>query len=474
MDTRLIAKNAAALGISGVLAKAITAVVGIFVTRYLGPGPYGDYSSAYAFVGTIILFAELGLSQLMVQDCSRDPSALPGYFGNTLLVKAIVSVLCFIVMVIFMFPAGYNDTVKAMIVILGVAVCFNAMNQSVYNYYQAVQKLYLAAGFQFLTTFIIAILTLAVIIAGKGVVSITVTHLITYILISILIALALKNEIRPRIDLASVFPMIRRGLAFGIHRLFYNTFSQLSILVLSLTVSNVEVGIYSAAYKLVLMLIFLPSLATSALYPILYQLGEKDKRSHMATTEKVFKVLSGIGIPGSVLIFVLSEPIIHWLYAGKFDESIPILMVVAWFFALECISFSLGDVLTTTNHQWQRTMVQGSALVLLFVLIMVLTKLVGLMGAAYALIIVEGYIFLSYYILVRRGVYKIRIWRQLPLIIFASLIMAGIAWPVKGLNPFIAAVLAGIVYCCLLVAFDRDFRKIGKYLWNLKNIRGKK
>ena len=225
MDTRLIAKNAAALGISGVLAKAITAVVGIFVTRYLGPGPYGDYSSAYAFVGTIILFAELGLSQLMVQDCSRDPSALPGYFGNTLLVKAIVSVLCFIVMVIFMFPAGYNDTVKAMIVILGVAVCFNAMNQSVYNYYQAVQKLYLAAGFQFLTTFIIAILTLAVIIAGKGVVSITVTHLITYILISILIALALKNEIRHRIDLASIFPMIRRGLAFGLHRLIYNTFS---------------------------------------------------------------------------------------------------------------------------------------------------------------------------------------------------------------------------------------------------------
>lgn len=474
MDTRLIAKNAAALGISGVLAKAISAVVGIFVTRYLGPGPFGDYSSAYAFVGTIILFAELGLSQLMVQDGSRNPSVLPRYFGNTLFVKALMSVLCLMVMLIFMFPAGYNSTVKTMIVVLGVAVCFNAMNQSVYNYYQAVQKLYLAAGFQFLTTFLIAILTLAVIVSGRGVVSITVTHLITYLLISILILAALKKEIRPRIDLGSVALMIKRGLPFGIHRLFYNTFSQLSILVLSLTVSNVEVGIYSAAYKLVLMLIFLPSLMTSALYPILYQLGDTDKRSHMATTEKVFKVLSGIGLPGSVLIFVLAGPLIQWLYAGKFDQSIPILMVVAWFFALECISFSLGDVLTTTNHQWQRTLVQGSALVLLFVLIMVLTRLVGLMGAAYALIIVEGYIFLSYYILVRKGVYKIRIWRQLPLIIIASLIMAAIAWLLRGWHPIISAALAGIVYCGILIALDKDFRKIGKYLWNLKNVRGKK
>jgi O-antigen/teichoic acid export membrane protein len=353
MDTRLIAKNAAALGISGILAKAVTAVVGIFVTRYLGPGPFGDYSTAYAFVGTIILFAELGISQLMVQDGSRDPSVLPRYFGNTLFVKTIAALVCFVCMIIFMFPAGYNPTVRAMVAVLGIAVCFNALNQSAYNYYQAVQKLYLAAGFQLLTAILIAGLTLAVMLSGLGVVAITVTHLATYVLISFLIVLALKKEIRPRADLQSVFPMIKSALPFGIHRLFYNTFSQLSILVLSLTVSNVQVGIYSAAYKLVLMLIFLPSLMTSALYPILYRLGETDKESHMATMEKAFKVLSGIGIPGSVLIFVLAGPLVQWLYAGKFNESIPILMIVAWFFAFECVSFSLGDVLTTTNRQWQ-------------------------------------------------------------------------------------------------------------------------
>jgi len=464
LDTRLIVKNAAALGISGVLAKAIAAVVGIFVTRYLGPGPFGDYSTAYAFAGTFILFAELGISQLMVQDCSRNLTELPRYFGNTLFVKAVISIICFLLMVIFMFPAGYNTSTKEMVVVLGVAVSFNALNQSVYNYYQAVQKLYLAAAFQFLTTFLIGGLTIAVIFAGMGVVAITFTHLFTYILISMLLFFALRREIRPRVERSSLILMVRNGLPFGIHRIFYNIFFQLSILVLSLTASNVEVGIYSAAYKLVLMLIFLPSLMTSALYPVLYQLGETDKDGHRHTTEKVFKLLSGIGIPGSILIFVLAGPLTTWLYAGKFDESIPILMIVSWFFALECMSFSLGDVLTTTNHQWQRTIVQGSALVLMFILIMVLNPLFGISGTAYALIIVEIFIFCGYYLLVRKGVYKIRIWRQLPSIMLASLLMAGTAWLTNSFHPLISAVMAGIIYCLALVILDRDFRKIGEFV----------
>lgn len=465
MDTRLIVKNATALGISGVLAKAIAAVVGIFVTRYLGPGPFGDYSTAYAFVGTFILFAELGISQLMVQEGSRNEGVLPQYFGNTLFVKSILVILCIIIMIICMFPAGYSTTVKTMIVILGAAVCFNALNQSVYNYYQAVQKMYLAAGFQFLTTVLIGVLTLVVIFSGLGVVAITATHLLSYVIISILLYLALKGKVKPRIELNSLPGMVKNGLPFGIHRIFYYMFFQLSILILSLTTTNVEVGIYSAAYKLMLMLVFIPSLMTSAIYPVLYQLGESDRDKHQYTTEKVFKVLSAVGIAGSVLIFTLAEPLVEWLYAGKFNESIPILMIVSWFLALECMSFSLGDVLTTTNRQWQRTLVQGSALLFLFILIMALNPSLGIYGAAYALIIVEVYIFLAYYLLVRGGVYKMRIWQQLPVILLASLLMAGTAWIFQGWNPLLTSTLAGIVFCTVLVVLDRDFKRIGSYVF---------
>lgn len=459
----MIAKNATALGISGILAKAITAVVGILVTRYLGPAAYGDYSAAYAFVGMIILFSEWGISQLMVQDGSRNLEVLPRYFGNTLLFKGFLGIICYIFMLIFMFPAGYSSTVKTMIVVVGVAFVFNALNQSVYNYYQAVQKMYIAAGFQFLTTVLVGGITLLVIFAGKGVVAITFAHLISYILISFLLFLALRPQIKPEVDLKSLPGMVKRGLPFGTHRIFYYIFLQLSLVVLSMTTTNVELGIFAAAYKLILILIFIPSLLTSALYPLLYQLGESDKERHQFTIEKVFKILSAVGIAGSVLLFVLADPLTKWLYAGKFNESIPILMIVCWFLALECMSFSLGDVLTTTNRQLQRTLVQGSALLMLFILILVGYPYLGIHGVAYAVILVEVYIFLLYYFLVRRGLYKIRIWRQLPITLFASLLMAGTAWMLKSWNPIITSAIAGTVFCSILVVLDRDFRRIGNF-----------
>ena len=463
MNTRLIIKNATALGISGFVAKAITAVVGIVVTRYLGPAAYGDYSAANAYVGTIILFAELGISQYMVQEGSRNLAVLPRYFGSTLLVKTTLCVVCYLLMLALMFPAGYSSTVKTLIVIAGLGVCFNALNQSVYNYYQAVQKLYLAAWFQFLTTFLIAVLTVIVLMAGLGVVEITFTHLLTYVIISVLLYLALRKEVKPEFQIRGLSTTIKKALPFGIHRIFYYMFAQLSILVLSLITTNVDVGIYSAAYKLILILIFIPSLMTSAVYPVLYQLGVSDTSKHRDIVEKMFKVLAAVGIAGSTLIFVLAEPLVVWLYDGKFNDSVPILMIVTWLLAFECMSFALGDVLTTTNRQWQRTVIQGCALAILFALIVALYPSLGIYGAAYAVILVEGFIFLCYYIIVRKNVYKIRLLRQLPATGIAALIMGLCAWALQSYHPILAAAAAGSVFVVLIVALDKDFRKIGRY-----------
>jgi O-antigen/teichoic acid export membrane protein len=212
------------------------------------------------------------------------------------------------------------------------------------------------------------------------------------------------------------------------------------------------------------MLIFLPSLMTSAIYPVLYQLGVSDKDRHRQTEEKVFKMLSAVGIPCSMLLCVLAAPITIWLYKGAFGQSIPVLMIVSWFLAFECMSFTLGDVLTTTDRQWQRAFVQGTALIRLYALTKLFYASWGIFGAAYAIMVIEVYIFIGYYILVRFGVYKIRIFRQLPLIIVSSAAMGFFAYLLRSLNPLLVCCLAGTVYLCLMGILDQDFRKVGIYL----------
>ncbi|MDQ7095574.1 flippase [Desulfosporosinus sp. PR] len=463
MELRLVLKNAAALSLASVLSKAITAVVAIAVTRYLGPTVYGEYNSAVAFVSTFILFVDFGLSNYMVQEGSRDESALPLYLGNTLVFKTLTSLAIYGMMLVLM-PARYSLTIRSMVVVFGIASALNALDSSVYNYFQAKQQMYYAAMYQFLSTFLIGVLTIIVVVTKGNVVMITYAQTVAALVISLMLYVHLRRSIRLEFNWQRLLEMLKKGLPYGAAVIFLYVYFQIDMFMLSLMRTSREIGIYSAAYRLISVLLFIPGILTSVMYPVLFQLGVESHDKHRETIEKIFKVLSAVGIPGSVLLFVLANPLLTWLYSHRFQASIPIMMILCWFFALECLSFSLGDILTTTNRQWTRAWIQGGAAVLNIGINLYAIPRHGIYGASVATLITELYVFVMYYGVVRRQVYKVRIWRQLPVIVLASLVMALVAYLLRQLHPLASGGIAGIVYLLVLIALDHDFRRIGRYV----------
>ncbi|AFM43285.1 membrane protein involved in the export of O-antigen and teichoic acid [Desulfosporosinus acidiphilus SJ4] len=464
MELRLVLKNAAALSLASVLSKVITAVVAIAVARYLGPDIYGEYNSALAFVSTFILFVDFGLSNYMVQEGSRDESVLPLYLGNTLAFKTFTSLAIYGLMLVLM-PANYSMTTRGMVIVFGVASALNALDSSVYNYFQAKQQMYYAAMYQFLSTFLIGVLTIIVVVLKGKVIMITFAQMAATLIISILLYFHLRRDIRLKFNGQQLLEMLKKGLPYGAAVIFLYVYFQIDMFMLSLMRPVREVGIYSASYRLIAVLLFIPGILTSVIYPILFQLGVESHDKHRETIEKIFKVLSAVGIPGSVLLFVLANPLLSWLYSHRYQESIPIMMILCWFFALECLSFSLGDVLTTTNRQWTRAWIQGGAAVLNVGINLYAIPHYGIYGASIATLITELYVFVMYYGVVRHQVYKVRIWRQLPMIVFASAVMALAAYFLRFLHPLLSGGIAGIIYLVILVGFDHDFQRIGGYVW---------
>ncbi|MFZ3130811.1 MAG: oligosaccharide flippase family protein, partial [Desulfosporosinus sp.] len=128
MEARVILKNTMSLSIATVLARAISAIVGIFVTRYLGPTSAGEYTIALTYVSTVLLFTDFGMGQLMVQDGSRDPRKLPVYLGNTLVFRIILIALVNVGSYFIAKPLGYNLNIQTMIIIFGIANGLGALD----------------------------------------------------------------------------------------------------------------------------------------------------------------------------------------------------------------------------------------------------------------------------------------------------------------------------------------------------------
>lgn len=459
MNIRHVIKNTGALTVSTTLSRAMAFLIGIPLARYMGPESMGLYAAAYAFVNIFSYFNELGLSQLMVREGSRDSAKLPVYFGNALLVKMAAVVIVFMVMLLCLALTGFSRLKCELIIILGLAMAFNNINQTVYNYYQARQNMAAVAGFQFLESLLIAVLTLGVIfVTHQGVLAVTVTHLMTFALVSFLLLLATRKQVKPVADVPGIPRMIGAGLPFGLQRAVSSIIPNASVFVMSLLlVPDADVGLFRMAQSPVVALVFLPNAFINSIYPILFQLGAGDPLRHQTVMEKVFKILAAVGIPGSFLMCMTAPRIIGFLYGDKYAGSAMIFAVLSWHFALECLNYPLGDVLTTKNRQWQRAVLQGIGLALLVALTFWAQPRFGLMGSAWAILAVEAFLFLGYYIFIRLKMYPIRIWRQLPTVMAASLIMIGVAYLTRNWHPLFV-VSAAAAYVFVLFAIDKELR----------------
>lgn len=452
------------LSIATVLARAISAIVGIIVTRYLGPTSAGEYTIALTYVSTVLLFTDFGMGQLMVQDGSRDPRKLPVYLGNTLAFRIILIAIVNVASYFIAKPLGYNLNIQTMIIIFGIANGLGALNNMIYNYFQARQEMYIAALYQFLSTFFIGLGTILVLVKQLGVIQISLVQPVVIAVITLLLYRTVVKVNPLRVEWSAMGVMVRGGLPFGISYLFYYIYFQVATFMLSLMRTTAEVGTYSAAYRLMSVLLFIPGIVTSVLYPILYQLGAGDMEKHKQTVEKIFKFLTAIGLLISLLFFLLADPIIYFLYGAKFAAAGPALKLLSWFFLLEAMSFTIGDVLTTTNNQWTRTLIQGSAALGNVILNYFMIKQWGIYGASAATLITEVFILLAYLFAVRKKVYDITIARQLPGVLLAGLGLCAVVLLLPNANFFVSAFLAGIVYLILLDRLDKDVHKVFRYI----------
>ena len=61
-------KNTSWLFVEKILRMAVSLFVGVWVTRYLGPKQFGEYSYAISFVSFFLIIASLGLNEVLVRE----------------------------------------------------------------------------------------------------------------------------------------------------------------------------------------------------------------------------------------------------------------------------------------------------------------------------------------------------------------------------------------------------------------------
>ncbi len=219
---------------------------------------------------------------------------------------------------------------------------------------------------------------------------------------------------------------------------------QLDAFLISLYLSERDIGWYGAAQMIVLGFWMMATAIRTTLYPLMARINKEAPEKLPALYRRAHQYLLLAALPIAASITVLAQPIVQLVYAEGFDETVPALQIMIWAVVFAFINVPNARLVLVRNRQQQAGWMTGISMVVNVVLNLLLIPRLGIMGAAAARTAATAVLFLQLYIYSQR---YLDVDSILPLLIrpaLATVVMTAVIWPIRHL-PILWPIMTGII-----------------------------
>lgn len=447
-----LVKNTSVIFISQILSYVLGFFITMYTARYLGAEGYGILSLALSITGIFGILADLGLNTLMVREVARNKELADTYISNTFLMKMVLSILTFGLMFSVVNIIGYSSTVSTVIYLITFSVIVNAFTGVLNAVFQANEKMEYVSVSTILSSAAMLVGTAVGIYYHYDVIYFAMLYIISYGLVFIYISIMyLWKFSLPKIHIDMSFwkPTIKEAWPFGITSLSGTLYTYIDSIMLSIIQGNTVVGWYSAAYRLMLITLFIPNTVNTAIFPVMSRFYTSSRDSLNLMYERYFKYMLIIGIPMGFGTTILADKIIMLIFGSGYSQSVLALQILIWTMVFTFAGASFVQLLQSVNRQIVITKISIICVLINILLNLVLIPRYSYIGASFATLLTEvvlvAYIISTSYKL-GYGIPKKTVLKDFFKVLGATLIMSMFLIFFKDLNLFILIILAMIVY----------------------------
>ena len=465
MSVRRISKNIIALTTAEIISKILQFILFIYAARLLGKADFGKFSFALAFAMIAIIFADFGINTLLIREIARKKNLASKYFTNAFLTKAIFSILTFAATVFILSILSCPALTRNVVYIILMFTIISSFTELLYSIFRAFERMEFDALIKIIRMVILTSVGLYALFKGYGVIVLSFIFLFTELivfLIALKIGMVKFIKIRFDIDIEFIKQIVKKAFPFGLAIVFGSIYFYIDSVMLSAMKGDIEVAIYSVAYNLVLALLFVPTIYSNAIYPVLSRHFKSSKEKLVFIYKKSFKYMYIIGLPISVGLFMLANRIIVFFYSREYYASIFALKILAWFVFIKFLNFLTGIILSSIDKQKSRMISQGSTALFNIILNLILIPPLGFIGAAIATLITEIFLFIFYYGFVSKYLYVLNFIPVLIKPLIAVIMMGMYVYYVK-LDLLFLIPSAAIIYALVLLilkVFDKEDKNL--------------
>ncbi len=466
--TKIIAQNTAVQ----VVGKAASTLLGLFavgiMTRTLGAEKFGWYATATGFLQFIGILSDFGFTAITAKMLAENTFHSRHLLNNLFTWRFITAILFqgIAPLSILLFP--YPAPIKAAALIMSASFFAISLNQIFIGYYQSSLKM----GTQITGE----LLGRLILVAGLFMVSIKQYGFLSAMLIITIASIAytgylwykspgVKFEIDRTISKV-IFQKIWPTAITVICNVFY---LQGDRVILPLYVSQTDMAMYSAAYRVLDIVIQGAWMIMGILMPLVtFAWSKKILDEFRKKYQMSLDLVSLVLIPIMFGVFALAQPIMNLIGGAEFVNGSTVMRLLS--VAILGIAFGniFGYLALAINHQKQAIWIYFSDAILTTILYFVLIPRYGIYGAAIAAIFSEFYAGIGLMLLSNYYARFSPHFKTVFKIILASGIMSWCVQAIFGyISPIISiphfdllvSIMAGIIIYALLVLLFRVISK---------------
>lgn len=396
---RQIARNT----VIQLIGKSFSTILGLvaimIMTRALGVEQFGWYITAVGFLQFIGLLSDFGFTittaSMLAEQSFDKQRLLHTIFTWRFITALFFNIIAFLV--IFFFP--YSKEIKIAVSILTISFFAISLNQVFTGYYQYKLKMHIQTigdliGRIFLVT---------------GVAIFSYLHL-GFLPLMIIISIASafnclylwanSGEIKFSLDAKISLALLKKIWPVALAVIFNAFYLQGDRVILPLFVSQTDVGLYGAAYRVLDIVIQLAAIAMGIMLPLLtHSWSRADYTEFKKRAQLSFDMVLLILSPMIAGVIALSKPIILFIATEKFSTASQILSILI--IASLGISFGMifGHIALAINKQKQVLWIYISDAVLSIIGYFIFIPQFGVYGAVYVTIFSEFYAGLMLFIM---------------------------------------------------------------------------
>jgi O-antigen/teichoic acid export membrane protein len=451
-----IARNTI-IHITGKMLGLVLSLIGIAaITRYLGLEGFGYYITAAAFLQFFGILVDFGFTLTTVQMIAK-PGIDINRVMNSILSFRVLSAGIFLLLapiVVWFFP--YNIFIKLGVLITVASFFCVSVIQTMTGLFQQKMKM-----FQLTVAEVVGRMVFVGMIFLAIFLKLNIYWIFGAMTISSVINLALvffyaKNHIswKWEIDFAIWKELIQRSWPIAISISFNLIYLRMDAIILSLSRTQSEVGLYGATYRVIDILTMLPAVFMGIVLPVAAQYFIDNKKVELKNLlQKAFDVLMIFSVPIVFGTFLISRPLMVFIAGEQFILSGDILQVLivasGAIFATSLFSYAVVAVNKQKSMMWGYLFAAITTLVGYLIFI----PKFGYWGASWMTIYSEFLILVWSAIMVYKTIKFFPSLKIFLSAIPAALIMIFVLNFFNGLHVIWLLLIAGVVYFSFLYLF---------------------